>query len=308
MSKWNMVVWVSVVLERSVVDSDWRFDNLCGCHLQSPRWKQDFWLWRWLPQRLSKHGLVTNRSCLSFLKLETQETRSRLNESAVSRKENLNKDQMPDKTDTTSKNYMLPFGNQGNFSRKQIVITRREMPSKHILDKHCNFQVNVHVYREMINFPKVTSCRQRLISALLTIKAESVKRYLSTIHERWRIQLQPKQFSRITYTSSRSVLYQKVHLDPDKDTLSFSLTKPTSKEKNTVVKGNFYLYFASFGCIRVSRTMACFCVVIAGLPHARSARGTEPHTHGMWSTSFRLVVTWLTERTYVRTRLQIRVG
>ena len=48
---------------------------------------------------------------------------------------------------------------------------------------------------------------------------------------------------------------------------------------------------------------------LAGLPRARSARGTEPHTHGIWSTSFRLVVTWLTERTYVRTRLQIvRVG
>ena len=41
--------------------------------------------------------------------------------------------------------------------------------------------------------------------------------------------------------------------------------------------------------------------LIAGLQRARSARGTEPHTHGKWSTSFRLVVTWLTERTYVRT-------
>ena len=50
-------------------------------------------------------------------------------------------------------------------------------------------------------------------------------------------------------------------------------------------------------------------MIIAGLPCARSARETEPHTHGIWSTSFRLVVTWLTERTYVRTRLQIvRVG
>ena len=37
--------------------------------------------------------------------------------------------------------------------------------------------------------------------------------------------------------------------------------------------------------------------------------GTERHTHGIWSTSYRLVFTWLTERTYVRTRLQIvRVG
>lgn len=169
---------------------------------------------------------------------------------------------MPDKTDTTSKNDMLPFGNKGNFSRKEIVIRRREMPSKHILDKPSNFQVNVHVYREMINFPKMTSCRHPLIFDLLTTTTESVKRYLSTIHERWRIQLQLKQFSRITYSSSRSVLCQKVHLDPAEDTLSFSLTKPASKEKNTVVKGNFDLYFTCFGRIRVSRTMARFCVVI----------------------------------------------
>ena len=32
-------------------------------------------------------------------------------------------------------------------------------------------------------------------------------------------------------------------------------------------------------------------IIIAGLPRARSARGTEPHTHGIWSTAFRLVVT-----------------
>ena len=31
--------------------------------------------------------------------------------------------------------------------------------------------------------------------------------------------------------------------------------------------------------------------IIEGLPRARSVRGTEPHTHGIWSTSFRLVVT-----------------
>ena len=36
--------------------------------------------------------------------------------------------------------------------------------------------------------------------------------------------------------------------------------------------------------------------IIAGLSRARTARGTEPHTHRIWSTSFRLVVTWLTER------------
>ena len=47
---------------------------------------------------------------------------------------------------------------------------------------------------------------------------------------------------------------------------------------------------------------------IAGLPRARSARGTEPHTHGIWSTSFRLVVTWLTERTYASTDCMGGVG
>ena len=31
--------------------------------------------------------------------------------------------------------------------------------------------------------------------------------------------------------------------------------------------------------------------IIAGLPRARSVRGTKPHTHRIWSTSFRLVVT-----------------
>ena len=36
---------------------------------------------------------------------------------------------------------------------------------------------------------------------------------------------------------------------------------------------------------------ATFARLLAGLPRARSARRTEPHTHGIWSTSFRLVVT-----------------
>ena len=35
-SRLSMIVWVNVVLNRTVVvDSDWRFDNLCRSHLQS---------------------------------------------------------------------------------------------------------------------------------------------------------------------------------------------------------------------------------------------------------------------------------
>ena len=33
-SSYNVIVRVSVVLKRTVV-GDWRFDNLCGSHLQS---------------------------------------------------------------------------------------------------------------------------------------------------------------------------------------------------------------------------------------------------------------------------------
>ena len=34
-SRWNMIFRVSVVLNRSVVDSDWHLDNLCSSNLQS---------------------------------------------------------------------------------------------------------------------------------------------------------------------------------------------------------------------------------------------------------------------------------
>ena len=34
-SRLSLIVRVNIVLNRTVVDSDWRFDNLCGSHLQS---------------------------------------------------------------------------------------------------------------------------------------------------------------------------------------------------------------------------------------------------------------------------------
>ena len=36
LSRLSMIIWVNVVLNRTVVvDSDWRFQNLCGSHSQS---------------------------------------------------------------------------------------------------------------------------------------------------------------------------------------------------------------------------------------------------------------------------------
>ena len=68
LSRLSMIVWVNVVLNRTVVvvDSDWRFDNLSSSHLQSQSelyhaswwyWHNSLWLWRWLyriPHRLLK--------------------------------------------------------------------------------------------------------------------------------------------------------------------------------------------------------------------------------------------------------------
>ena len=34
-SSWSLIVRVSVILNRTVVDSDWGFDNLCSSHLKS---------------------------------------------------------------------------------------------------------------------------------------------------------------------------------------------------------------------------------------------------------------------------------
>ena len=34
-SRLSLIVRVNVVLNRTVVDSDWRFDNMCGSHLES---------------------------------------------------------------------------------------------------------------------------------------------------------------------------------------------------------------------------------------------------------------------------------
>ena len=59
LSRLSMIVWVNVVLNRTVVvvDSDWRFDNLSSSHLQSQSelyhaswwyWHNSLWLWRWL--------------------------------------------------------------------------------------------------------------------------------------------------------------------------------------------------------------------------------------------------------------------
>ena len=71
----SLIVQVNIVLNRTVVvDSDWRFDNLCCSHLQS-QWVvsrqlmvvNSLWLWRWLLHRLSKFSHCQQQQSCSAL-------------------------------------------------------------------------------------------------------------------------------------------------------------------------------------------------------------------------------------------------
>ena len=193
-------------------------------------------------------GLVTNKLCLSFLKLETQETHIRLNESTVSVKENFNKYRMSDKQVTSFSGHIVHLGSKGNFSRSLFVIKRRGKPGKHVLEKHYNFQANTHFDPDLVNLPKIKGVHQPLISSLLTINVntESINRYFSTKNERWRIQLQLQRFSGIMATSSLPVLLQEMQLEPEEGTSSFGLTKPAFKGGNAIAQGNLITTFESY--------------------------------------------------------------
>ena len=54
-SKLSMIVWVNVVLNRIVVDSDWHFDNMCSSYRQS---QTEFYHISWLTNRVNNQSLA----------------------------------------------------------------------------------------------------------------------------------------------------------------------------------------------------------------------------------------------------------
>lgn len=174
---------------------------------------------------------------LFLVTVETKDIHVRLNESTVSLKESVHKNQMSDKPFTTSGDQLLPFANKGRFSRKQIAIKRRKKASKHIPEKQCIFQNEVHFDREFRNLLEMKSVRESIVSSPLTINTESISRYLSTMHERWRIQFQLQRLSGVMITPAIAVLLYKISLNPAEGTSSFSLTKPACKVEDTIALG-----------------------------------------------------------------------
>ena len=75
--RWNMIIWVSVILNMTVVDSDWCFDNLCWSHLKGqskciisvfnygywPDWSFKLWHY-WLSSHLSINMCCTGKTNL----------------------------------------------------------------------------------------------------------------------------------------------------------------------------------------------------------------------------------------------------
>ena len=141
---------------------------------------------------------------------------------------------MSGKPVTTSSDHMLFFG-------KEIAINQREQASKHIKGEHRIFRRREHFNCEFPDLPEIRTVHQPIIWYLLTINTENIHRSLSTMEDRWRIQLQFQRLSGRITTSPLSMLFQAIHIDPEEGTLSFSLRMPALTVENTIAQGNFIM-------------------------------------------------------------------
>ena len=160
-------------------------------------------------------------------------------------KESINKDQISGKPVTTSSDHMLFFVNKGKFSRKEIAINRRGKASKLAKGEHRILRIMEHFNCKFPDLPNMRSMDQPIFWYLLTINTDSINRFLSTMEDRRRIQLQLQRLSGRITTSPLSMLFQAMHIDPEEGTLSFSLSMPALKVENTIAQGNFIIYRVS---------------------------------------------------------------
>lgn len=152
---------------------------------------------------------------------------------------------MSGKPVTTSSDYMLFFVNKGKFSRKEIAINRRGKASKLAKGEHRIFRIMEHFNCKFPDLPKMRSMDQPIFWYLLTINTDSINRFLSTMKDRRRIQLQLQRLSGRITTSPLSMLLQAMHTDPEEGTLSFSLRMLAFKVENTIAQGNLIIYRVS---------------------------------------------------------------
>ena len=151
---------------------------------------------------------------------------------------------MSGKPVTTSSDYMLFFVNKGKFSRKEIAINRRGKAIKLAKGEHRIFRI-MDFDCKFPDLPKMRSMDKPIFWYLLTINSDSINRFLSTMEDRRRIQLQLQRLSGRITTSPLSMLFQAMHTDPAEGTLSFSLSMLAFKVENTIAQGNLIIYRVS---------------------------------------------------------------
>ena len=140
-------------------------------------------------------------------------------------KESVITERVSDQPFPTSSDSVLPFGKNGKFSRKAIAIKQREKDSKLLQGEYRISRIRKHFNCEFPNLTSMKSVRQPIICFLLT--TESINRCLSTIEDRWRIQLHLQRLSGRMTTSPLSMLFQAMRIKPEEGTLSISLSMPS---------------------------------------------------------------------------------
>ena len=133
---------------------------------------------------------------------------------------------MSDEPFPTWSDSILPFGKNGKFSRKPTAIKQREKDSKLLQGEYRISRIRKHFNCEFPNLPSMKSVRQPIICFLFTTNTERINRCLSTMDDRWRIQLQFQRLSGRMTTSPISMFLQAMHIKPEKGTLSISLSMP----------------------------------------------------------------------------------
>ena len=95
-----------------------------------------------------------------------------------------------------------------------------------------------HFYREVHDLQRIKSVYHPGISFLLSIATERIPRHLSTMYERWGIQLQLNRDSGENIVHRLSVLFHKMDLGPADGRLAISSTQPAVFRESNFVQGD----------------------------------------------------------------------
>ena len=153
-SSCSVIVRVSVVLKRTVGDSDWRFDNLSGRHLQihcDNVITLSQWLWRWRPLRLSKRQSLSP-TVLFRTTLTRTITLHELQWQVVASKNITQRNCFPDYSSYSTLREVMYILTRGHVSGLTPAIFKKTKTAyTSILLANCKLQLYLHVTHALDN-------------------------------------------------------------------------------------------------------------------------------------------------------------